>query len=84
MQKNAPVTKNAVQFETGRLVDLYRNHGYYKFTGDEIRVTGDTSIAALTSIAEDPFEQLRLLEEANEKRDKPTIQACISTEQFTR
>ncbi|MGH2647064.1 MAG: hypothetical protein ACRDE8_05825, partial [Ginsengibacter sp.] len=73
LQKNTPVTKSAVQFETGRLVDLFRNHGYYKFTPDEIRVTGDTSIEALTSIAEDPFEQLRLLEEASEKRDKPTM-----------
>ena len=73
LQKNTPVTKNAIQFETGRLVDLFRNNGYYKFTADELRVTGDTSIEALTSVAEDPFEQLRLLEEANEKRDKPTI-----------
>jgi outer membrane protein insertion porin family len=73
LQKNSPVTKSSVQLETSRLVDLYRNNGYYKFTGDEIRVTGDTSIEALTSVAEDPFEQLRLLEEANQKRDKPTI-----------
>jgi outer membrane protein insertion porin family len=73
LQKNTPVTKAAVQFETGRLVDLFRDNGYYKFTGDEIRATGDTSIEALTSVAEDPFEQLRLLEEANQKRNKPTI-----------
>ena len=73
LQKNSPVTKSAIQQESGRLVDLFRNHGYYRFTADEIRVTGDTSIEALTSIAEDPFEQLRLLAEANEKRDKPTI-----------
>jgi outer membrane protein insertion porin family len=73
LQRNTPVTKSAVQFETSRLVDLYRNNGYYKFTADEIRVTGDTSIEALTSVAEDPFEQLRLLEEANQKRDRPTI-----------
>lgn len=73
LQKGTPVTKSAIQFETSRLVDLYRNHGYYKFTSDEIITTGDTSIEALTSVAEDPFEQLRLLEEANEKRDKPTI-----------
>ncbi len=73
LQKNNPVTKSGVQDETNRLVDLFRNNGYYKFTADEIRVTGDTSIAALTSVAEDPFEQLRLLAEANEQRDKPTI-----------
>jgi outer membrane protein insertion porin family len=73
LQKNSPVTKSAIETESERLVDLYRNNGYYKFTADEVRVTGDTSIAALTSVAEDPFEQLRLLSEANQKRDKPTI-----------
>lgn len=73
LQKNTPVTKTAIQLESARLADLYRNHGYYKFTTDEIRVTGDTSIEALTSVTEDPFEQLRLLAEANQKRDKPTI-----------
>jgi outer membrane protein insertion porin family len=73
LQPNTPVTKSAIQLETNRLVNLYRDHGYYKFTADEIRVTGDTSIEALTSVSEDPFEQLRLLAEANEKRNKPTI-----------
>jgi outer membrane protein insertion porin family len=73
LQKNTPVTKTGVQLETGRLVDLFRNNGYYKFTADEIRVTGDTSIEALTSVTEDPFEQLQLLAEANEQKNKPTI-----------
>jgi hypothetical protein len=73
LPENSPVSKSAINQETNRLVNLYRNHGYYKFTADEIRVTGDTSIEALTSVSEDPFEQLRLLAEANQKRDKPTI-----------
>ncbi len=73
LKKNEPVTKAGIQQETNRLVDLFRNNGYYKFTADELRVTGDTSIAALTTVSEDPFEQLRLLAEAAEKRDEPTI-----------
>lgn len=73
IKKNDPVTKSGIQAETNRLVDLYRNNGYYKFTADEIRVTGDTTIAALTTVSEDPFEQLRLLAEAAEKRGNPTI-----------
>ncbi|HEY9341397.1 MAG TPA: BamA/TamA family outer membrane protein [Hanamia sp.] len=73
LQENTPVSKSGITQETNRLVNLYRNNGYYKFTADEIRVTGDTSIEALTSVSEDPFEQLRLLAEANQKRDKPTI-----------
>jgi len=77
LQKNSAATKAAVQFETGRLVDLFRNNGYYKFTPDEIRVTGDTSIAALTVVTADPFEQLRLLEQASEKTRNPTIKLAF-------
>ena len=73
LQPNTPITKSGINQETNRLVNLFKNNGYYKFTADEIRATGDTSIAALTSVSEDPFEQLRLLAEANEKRNKPTI-----------
>ncbi len=77
LQPNTPVSKSAVQEETNRLVNLYRNNGFYKFTADEIRVTGDTSIEALTSVSEDPFEQLRLLAEATQKRNKPTIRLGV-------
>ena len=73
LQKNSPVTKAAITQESNRLVDLYRNNGYYKFTTEELRVIGDTTIAALTTVSEDPFETLRLLQEANEKINKPTI-----------
>lgn len=77
LQKNKPVTKAAISTETNRLVDLYRNNGYYKFTTDQFRVTGDTSIAALTTVSEDPFEALQLLAEANAKKDKPTIKLAL-------
>jgi outer membrane protein assembly factor BamA len=73
LQPNTPVSKSGILDESNRLVNLFKNNGYYKFTADEIRTTGDTSIAALTSVSEDPFEQLRLLAEANEKRNNPTI-----------
>ncbi|MGN6803881.1 MAG: BamA/TamA family outer membrane protein [Ginsengibacter sp.] len=73
LQPGTPVSKSGIIQETNRLVNLFKNNGYYKFTADEIRATGDTSIAALTSVSEDPFEQLRLLAEAQEKRNKPTI-----------
>jgi hypothetical protein len=77
LQKNAPITKAAISQETARLVDLYRNNGYYKFTSEELRVTGDTSIEALTTVSDDPFESLRLLTEATEKRNKPAIRLSM-------
>ncbi len=77
LKPNTPVSKSGINQETNRLVNLFKNNGYYKFTADEIRATGDTSIEALTSVSEDPFEQLRLLAEANEKRNKPTIRLAF-------
>ena len=71
--KNAPITKAAVNQESSRLVDLFKNNGYYKFTSEELRITGDTSIEALTTVSDNPFEALRLLTEATEKKNKPTI-----------
>lgn len=73
LRKGSPVTKTKILDETNRLVDQFRNFGYYKFTADDIRVTGDTTIEALTTVTDDPFEQFRLLAEAAERRNNPTI-----------
>jgi outer membrane protein insertion porin family len=75
--KNNPVTKTAVLSEISRLVDSFRNNGYYKFTSAELRVRGDSSIAALTDISDDPFEQLEALNEAQKKRDSPTVKLAF-------
>jgi outer membrane protein insertion porin family len=68
-----PISKTAVSNEMSRMVELYRNNGYYKFTSDDLKLIGDTSIAILTNASDDPFEDLKLLAEANQKRNRPTI-----------
>jgi len=75
--KGNPVTKADILGETSRLVELYRNNGYYKFTSDNLKLRGDSTIAALTNVSDDPFESLQLLEEANQKRDKPTVKLAM-------
>ncbi len=77
LAKSRPVTREAVLSEISRLVELYRNNGYYKFTTEDLKMRGDTSIAALTNISDDPFENIQLLAEANEKRNKPTIKLAL-------
>ena len=72
-----PVTKAAVIGEMNRLVEMYRNNGYYKFTSEELVMRGDTTVAALTTITDDIFEQLRLLAEAQAARDSPTIKLAV-------
>jgi hypothetical protein len=77
IKKGEPVTKAAVLGELNRLVELYRNNGYYKFTAEELVMRGDTTVAALTTITDDIFEQLRLLAEAQTAREKPTIKLAV-------
>ncbi len=77
LKKGEPVSKAAVLGELNRLVDLYRNNGYYKFTSEELLVRGDTTVAALTTISDDIFEQMLLLAEAQQARDSPTIKLAI-------
>lgn len=77
LQKNNPVSKSAVLGEIGRLVELFRNNGYYKFTSDELKVRGDTSLEILTNISGDPFEQLQALAEAQAKKDSPKIKLQV-------
>lgn len=73
----APVNKANVLGEISRLVELYRNNGYYKFSPDDLKMRGDTTILSLTTISDDPFENIRLLAEANEKKNKPTIKLSM-------
>ena len=68
-----PITKAAVLGEISRQVDTFRNNGYYKFSAAELRMRGDTTIEALTNVSDDPFEQLRILAEAQQQRDSPFI-----------
>ena len=75
--QNQPITKLDVLSEISRLVDTFRNNGYYKFTSDELKMRGDSTIEALTNMSDDPLENLQLLEEANEQRNKPTVKLAL-------
>lgn len=77
IKKGNVVTRANVLGEVSRLVELYRNNGYYKFTSDELRMRGDSTIAALTNVSDDPFENIRLLAEAEGKRNKPTVKLAL-------
>lgn len=77
LAKGSPITKSSVLGEINRLVDTFRNNGYYKFTAAELKVRGDTTIAVLTSISDDPFEQLELLAHAQSAKDSPKIKLAV-------
>ncbi|MGF2412891.1 MAG: hypothetical protein ACQUYJ_11225, partial [Ferruginibacter sp.] len=77
LKETEPVTKSAVLGEINRLIDIYRNNGYYRITPTELKVRGDTTLEALTNISDDPFEQLRLLAEAQQAKDSPKIKLAV-------
>jgi outer membrane protein insertion porin family len=77
LKKGAPFSKQIISSELDRLIELFRNNGYYKFSIKDIYAETDTVVAALIDPALDPFEQAKLLEELKRKRDNPTINVTI-------
>lgn len=77
LKRGAPYSKQIIASELDRLVDLFRNHGYYRFSRENLYVEVDTVVSALINPGLDPFEQLALLEKLRKKRENPTIDVVI-------
>lgn len=71
-------TKQNISNELDRLVDLYRQNGYYRFTKDDIVAEADTMDIDLLQLSVDPFVQAQQIADAMEKRKKePTAHVSI-------
>jgi outer membrane protein insertion porin family len=77
LQKNEPYSKAIISSELDRLVNIFRNHGYYNFSRSDLLSVQDTVVAALIDPTLDPFQQAALLEDLKRKRDRPTINIAI-------
>ena len=78
LQPGNPITKADVITETARLVDSFRNHGYYKFTSAELKVRGDTNFSK--NETESPTDSLLLQIRAETRRkylDSPFIRIAL-------
>lgn len=71
LKKGDPFAKAAISNELDRLVDLYRNNGYLRFTKDELKGYWDTLNLALLNPSLDPFEQITLLDSIRKSRTNP-------------
>lgn len=71
IKKGDPFAKANISNELTRLVDLYRNNGYMRFTMDELRGLWDTLDVSLLTVPTDPFEQLEILQQLKERRENP-------------
>lgn len=77
LKKGQPYSKQVISSELDRLVGIFRNNGYYKFSKDDMVVERDTVVAGLIDPTLDPFQQFALLEELKKKREHPTVNVVI-------
>jgi len=77
LKKGEPYSKQSLSNEISRLVDTFRNNGYYKFSKEDLYMEQDTVIAGLIDPTLDPFQQADLLEQLRKKRENPTINIVV-------
>jgi outer membrane protein insertion porin family len=77
LKKGNPYTKQILSTEISRLVDTFRNNGYYKFSKEDLYMEQDTVIAGLIDPTLDPFQQADLLEQLKKKREFPTMNIVV-------
>jgi hypothetical protein len=73
----APYSKLVLTSEITRLVDSFRNNGYYRFTREDLYVEHDTVFSALIDPSLDPIEQAELLEKYKQRKENQTITVVV-------
>lgn len=73
LKKNDAYNIQTISNELDRLLNIYRDHGYYKITKEDLYAELDTVVAALIDPGLDPFEQFELLDSLSKKTREPTI-----------
>jgi len=71
LKKGDPFAQQLISDELNRLVELYRENGYLKFSFEELSGVWDTLNLAILRPTIDPFD-VEMLEELRRRRDSPT------------
>jgi hypothetical protein len=79
IKKGDPFNETVVSNELNRLIELFRNNGYYKISREQLFGDVDTVFLPLLNPLLDPFERIQVLREAQLKRQNPTIDVYIRT-----
>lgn len=77
LKKSDPFSKQKIDEELNRLIDLFRNNGFYRINREMLKAQLDTVNVSLIDASADPFEQIRLQVEAQRKKENPTISVSI-------
>ena len=77
LKKGMPYSKQLLSDELDRLVTLFQNHGYFKFSKADIYAERDTVLSSLFDPTLDPFQQAALMEKLRQKRENPTMNVVV-------
>jgi len=78
IRKGDPFDYSSVDRELNRMVNIFRNNGYYKISREDFFVEADSGFAALVDPTIDPFEYIRRLAEIEERRrENPQVDLYI-------
>ncbi|MBZ5856653.1 BamA/TamA family outer membrane protein [Flavihumibacter profundi] len=77
LKKGDTFTKEKISREIDRMLGIYRDNGYLKINREDIYAEVDTVVSALIDPGLDPFEQVRLLQEVQKRRENPLIDVVL-------
>lgn len=77
LKKSEPFNRQKIDEELNRLIDLFKDNGYFKINREMIKAQLDTVDVSLIDPSADPFEQIRLQLEAQKRNENPTINISI-------
>jgi len=72
LRKGSSFSQDTIAMELDRLVELYRNRGYMRFTRHELVGVWDTLDVSLLRPLVNPLEQIQLMNEWTEQNQNPT------------
>ncbi len=79
LKKGAPFTEDIILKELERLIELYRNNGYYKISREQLIAEVDSFYLPLLNPLLDPFERIQVLLEARKRKENPVFNVFIRT-----
>ena len=79
LKKGVPFTEELISAEMNRLIEVYRNNGYYYMTRDQLYADVDTVFLAILdpNLLFDPIRQFEVFQEAQRRRENPPINVYI-------
>jgi len=78
-----PYSKEIIAAELDRLIALYRDKGYFLIHRDNIAAVVDTANLSLLKLTVDPFEQMQILQQAQQnKQQNPSAAITVQQRRF--